>query len=209
MTEADYIEKYSSSHLDQVLGWLEKQTHLRTNCARMLSGKVVGGLISHLSQMIRPKAILELGVFTGYSTICLAAGLAEGGVIDALELNDELEDLIKEGYSRAGISSRVNLIFGDAKEIIPSLSREYDLVYIDANKREYLEYYNLVFDKVRSGGYILADNVLWSGKVLEDPQPADAQTAGIEAFNRAVAADNRVENLILPFRDGLNIIRKL
>lgn len=207
MTEKEYLRSRSTAVSD-ALQWLERQTHLRTNHARMLSGPEVGSLLSLLSELIHPRCILELGVFTGYSTICLAKGLAAGGTIHAVEINDELEDLIREGYDRAGITGQVQLHFGDAKQIIPQLDCRFDMVYIDANKREYTEYYKLVFDKVAPGGLILADNVLWDGKVLLEPMPADSQTQGIAAFNDLVAADDRVENFILPVRDGLSIIRK-
>ena len=208
MTEKEYLHSHSTPMSD-ALQWLERETHIRINHARMLSGREQGSLLSLISELARPSSILELGVFTGYSTICLAKGLAEGGTIHAVEINDELEDLIREGYCRAGIEDRVQLHFGDAKQIIPQLNCSFDLVYIDANKREYPDYYRLVFDKVTPGGLILADNVLWDGKVLQEPMPEDAQTRGIAAFNDMVAADERVENFILPLRDGLNIIRKL
>lgn len=204
----DYIAAYSQPQ-DRVLAWIEKQTHLRTNHARMLCGPVEGKLLEMISGMISPRRILEIGVFTGYSSICLARGLKEGGMLDALELNDELEDLIREAYRRAELEDRIRLYIGDAKEIIPGLDPEaYDLVFIDANKREYTRYYDLVWDKVRPGGYILADNVLWNGKVFSEHAPADAQTRGIMDFNERVRNDPRVENVILPLRDGLNMIRK-
>jgi predicted O-methyltransferase YrrM len=208
MTEKEYLKTHSTP-ASEALQWLERQTHLRTNHARMLSGHEVGSLLAMISRLARPANILELGVFTGYSTICLAEGLAEGGTIHAIEINDELEDLIREGYGKAGIDGKVQLHFGDAKEIIPTLDCRFDLVYIDANKREYPDYYNLVFDKVVPGGLILADNVLWDGKVLQEPMPQDSQTRGIAAFNDMVAADPRVEVFILPVRDGLSVIRKL
>ncbi|MBP5302508.1 MAG: O-methyltransferase [Bacteroidales bacterium] len=207
MTEKEYLRSHSAP-ISEALQWLERETHVRTNHARMLSGPYQGSLISFISELARPASILELGVFTGYSTICLEKGLREGGVIHAVEINDELEDLIREGYRRAGIEDRVQLHFGDAKQIIPQLDCLFDLVYIDANKREYPDYYRLVFDKVAPGGIILADNVLWDGKVLQEPMPQDAQTRGIAEFNDIVAADSRVENFILPVRDGLSIIRK-
>ena len=207
MTEKEYLRSHSSE-VSEALQWLERETHIRTNHARMLSGPDQGSLISFISELTRPANILELGVFTGYSTICLAKGLREGGSIHAIEINDELEDLIREGYRRAGIENKVQLHFGDAKQLIPQLDCVFDLVYIDANKREYPDYYRLVFDKVAPGGLILADNVLWDGKVLQDPMPQDAQTKGIAAFNDMVAADTRVENFILPIRDGLSVIRK-
>ncbi|MCF0167357.1 MAG: O-methyltransferase [Bacteroidales bacterium] len=207
MTEQEYLEQFSTPQ-NPALKWLERQTHIRTNHARMLSGPVIGRLLSFFSKSVRPKAVLELGVFTGYSTICLAEGLDNDGHIDSLELNDELEDLIREGYRRAGIEDRVRLQFGDAKELIPTLEGPYDLVYIDANKREYPLYYELLFNKVRPGGLILADNVMWDDKVLQDPLPSDAQTRGIHQFNQLIASDDRVENFILPLRDGVNVIWK-
>lgn len=212
---ADLLNKYLtdfSSKQDPVLGWLQKQTNLRTNHARMLCGPVEGKLMEFVSRMVAPMAILELGAFTGYSAICLARGLREGGVLDSLELNDELEDLILEAHQRAGLQDKIKLHIGDAKQTIEELRAQgkmYDLVFIDANKREYPAYYNLVFDLVRPGGYILADNVLWDGKVIGEDTPKDAQTQGIYNFNKMVKEDPRVENVIIPLRDGLNLIRKL
>lgn len=212
---ADLLNKYLtdfSSEQDAVLGWLQKQTNLRTNHARMLCGPVEGKLMEFVSRMVAPMAILELGAFTGYSAICLARGLKEGGVLDSLELNDELEDLILEAHQKAGLQDKINLHIGDAKQTIEELRAQgkmYDLVFIDANKREYPAYYNLVFDLVRPGGYILADNVLWDGKVIGEDIPKDAQTQGIYNFNKMVKEDPRVENVIIPLRDGLNLIRKL
>lgn len=212
MTDAlhEYIEKYSSGQ-DEVLAWLQKQTHLRTNHARMLCGPEEGKLLEFISRMIAPEAILEIGAFTGYSAICLARGLKAEGLLDSLELNDELEDLILEAHERAGLAGKIKLHIGDAKETIGKLKKAgkmYDLVFIDANKREYGRYYDLLFDLVKPGGYILADNVLWDGKVYATPLPADAQTQGIYLFNKQISEDPRVENIILPIRDGLNIIRK-
>ena len=212
---ADLLNKYLtdfSSKQDPVLDWLQKQTNLRTNHARMLCGPVEGKLMEFVSRMVAPMAILELGAFTGYSAICLARGLREGGVLDSLELNDELEDLILEAHQRAGLQDKIKLHIGDAKQTIEELRAQgkmYDLVFIDANKREYPAYYNLVFDLVRPGGYILADNVLWDGKVIGEDIPKVAQTQGIYNFNKMVKEDPRVENVIIPLRDGLNLIRKL
>lgn len=207
----DALDRYlaeNSTPVSPTLDWLERQTHLRTNHARMLSGQQVGALLHHITLMLAPSRVLELGVFTGYSSICIASALRERALLDSIEINDELEDLIREGYARAGVSDRINLIFGDAGAIIPELDATYDLAYIDANKREYALYYREVIDKVRSGGYIIADNVLWDGKVYDGSGACDGQTRGIEEFNRIVAEDDRVENFILPLRDGLNIIRK-
>ncbi len=209
MKEAQYkyIDQFSQEQ-DTVLAWLERQTNLRTNHSRMLCGPVVGKLIEFISGMIAPTNILELGAFTGYSSICLARGLKPGGHLDSIEINDELEDLIHEAHEKAGLNDKITLHIGDAKEIITKLGKKYDLVFIDANKREYCQYYNLVFDYVTPGGYILADNVLWDGKVYSDPVPTDAQTQGIYKFNEMVKNDPRVENVIIPLRDGLNLIRK-
>ncbi len=192
------------------MDWLERQTNIRTNHSRMLSGAVQGRFLMMLTEMIAPERVLELGTFTGYSAICLASRLPEGGHLDTLEINDELEDLILEGFERAGVSDRITLHIGDCKQTLADLrgGAPYDLVYIDANKREYVEYYNLVFDMVRPGGYILADNVLWDGKVCMDDLPTDRQTQGLSLFNDLVASDPRVEVVILPLRDGLSVIRR-
>ena len=206
----EYLLQYSQEQ-DPVLQWLQKQTNLRTNHARMLCGPVEGKLMEFISRMLRPSNILEIGAFTGYSAICLARGLDENGTLDSLELNDELEDLILQAHEKAGLSEKISLHIGDAKETLKRLKEEgrmYDLVFIDANKREYVTYYELVFDMVRPGGYILADNVLWDGKVLQENVPQDAQTQGIYKFNKIVKEDPRVENVIIPLRDGMNLIRK-
>jgi predicted O-methyltransferase YrrM len=201
-----YITEFSQGQ-DDVLDWLEKQTHLRTNHGRMLCGPVVGKLLEMISRMIAPSSILELGAFTGYSSICLARGLKEGGHLLSIEINDELEDLILEAHSKAGLQDKITLHLGDASQIIKSLDKKFDLVFIDANKREYCQYYEMVFNYVKPGGYILADNVLWDGKVYASPLPTDAQTKGIYNFNKMVKEDPRVENVIIPLRDGLNLIR--
>jgi predicted O-methyltransferase YrrM len=177
----------------------------------MLSGAVQGQIMRMLVQTSGASRILELGTFTGYSAICLASAMPDGGHLDTLEINDELEDLILEGFERAGLADVIDLHIGDCKETLRRFreeGREYDLVYMDANKREYPEYYELVFDMVRPGGLILADNVLWDGKVCEYPMPQDKQTLGIARFNDMVTEDRRVESVILPLRDGLNLIRK-
>ena len=205
-----YIKDHATEP-SEALAWVEKQTHVRTNHARMLSGAVQGQIMRMLVQTSGASRILELGTFTGYSAICLASAMPDGGHLDTLEINDELEDLILEGFERAGLSDVIDLHIGDCKETLRRFrkeGREYDLVYMDANKREYPEYYELVFDMVRPGGLILADNVLWDGKVCEDPMPQDKQTLGIARFNDMVSADPRVESVILPLRDGLNLIRR-
>ena len=205
-----YIKDHATAP-SEALEWVEKQTHIRTNHARMLSGSVQGQIMRMLVQTSGASRILELGTFTGYSAICLASALPEDGHLDTLEINDELEDLILEGFERAGLSEKISLHIGDCKETLRRFleeGREYDLVYMDANKREYPEYYELIFDMVRPGGLILADNVLWDGKVCQDPLPQDKQTLGIAAFNDMIKEDRRVESVILPLRDGLNLIRK-
>lgn len=212
-----YIEDHASSP-SEALEWVVKQTHIRTNHARMLSGAAQGQLMRMIAQMSGARRILELGTFTGYSAICLASALPEDGHLDTLELNDELEDLILEGFEKAGLADRISLHIGDCKETLQRFRSKmentegpdmlYDLVYIDANKREYCEYYDLVFDMIRPGGLILADNVLWDGKVCQDPLPQDKQTLGIARFNDMISADPRIESVILPIRDGLNLIRK-
>lgn len=206
-----YIREHSTQQ-SEALRWVEKQTNIRTNHARMLSGSVQGELLRMLVKMSGAKRVLELGTFTGYASICLASALPEDGHLDTLELNDELEDLIREGFERAGVSGRISLHIGDCKKTLQEFKnevfRQYDMVFIDANKREYCDYYELVFPLVRPGGWILADNVLWDGKVCAETISQDRQTQGILAFNEMVAADPRVENVILPIRDGLNIIYK-
>jgi predicted O-methyltransferase YrrM len=203
---ADHATKQS-----EALDWVVRQTHIRTNHARMLSGSIQGQLMRMLVQMSGAKDILELGTFTGFSAICMAAALPQDGHLDTLEINDELEDLILEGFERAEVEEKIDLHIGDCKETLRRFreeGRQYDLVYMDANKREYCEYYELIFNMVRPGGLILADNVLWDGKVCLDPLPQDKQTLGIAAFNDMIKEDRRVESVILPLRDGLNLIRK-
>lgn len=209
MPNLEQYLKESNSEMNAALEWLENETSLRTNHARMLSGPVVGQLLTTFVNMLSPANILEIGTFTGYSAICLALGLKPGGHMDALEINDKHESLILEAFSRAGVSNRITMHFGDAKEILPTLTKTYDLVYIDGNKREYCAYYDLVFPLVREGGYIIADNVLWDGKVYAEKPSGDAQTQEIIRFNNKIKEDRRVENFILPLRDGLSIIRKI
>ena len=207
----DPLERYireNSTPQGEVLDWLERESWLRTSHGRMVAGPEVGALLNLLVRELRPRRVLELGTFTGYSTIWMASALPEGGRLDTLEINDELEDLIREAFRRAGVADRVRLVIGDALDVLPMVDETYDLVYIDANKRDYVAYYQEVINLVRPGGLIVADNVLWDGKVCAGEPPRDQQTRGILAFNDLVAGDTRVENFILPLRDGLNIIRK-
>ena len=202
--EEQYVAEHSSPQ-SEALEWIQKQTHIRTNYPRMLTGAVQGRFLTMLARISGAERVLEIGTFTGYSSTCFAYGIKEGGMVDTLEINDELEDLIREGWERAGVRDRITLHIGDAKETLRTLSGPYDM---DANNREYCDYYDLIFDLVRPGGLILADDVLWDGKLWQDPMPSDKQTLGIAAFNDMVATDSRVESVILPWRDGLNIIRK-
>ncbi len=205
------IEKYILAHIDSeddVLHELDRETHLRMRGSRMLSGHLQGKLLTMFSQMIRPNRILEIGTFTGYSAICLAKGLSDQGKLITIEKNDELQFLADKYFNKAGFGHQIEQRTGRAKDIIPTINEQFDLVFIDADKREYSEYYRLVFDKVKFGGFIIADNTLWNDKVLEKINEDDAQTKGIEEFNTAIAHDQRIEKIILPFRDGLSIIRK-
>lgn len=204
-----YVELHSSFR-NEALDWLERQTNIRTNYPRMLTGKVQGEFLYMMTRMISPRNVLEIGTFTGYSAICMALALEGEGHIDTLEINDELEDLILEGFERAGVSGRVSLHIGDAVEFLRGEDGKklYDLTFIDANKREYPDYYELALTLTRPGGFILADDVLWDGKVYAEQVPTDKQTSGIVRFNDLAASDPRVETVILPVRHGLSIIRK-
>lgn len=202
-----YIRRHSTLPSEALL-WIEKQTNIRTNYPRMLSGPVQGELLKMLVEISGAERVLEIGSFTGYSSACMALGLPEGGHIDALELNDELEELMREGWERAGVSDLITLHLGGAVQTLGSLDGGYDFAFIDANKRQYLEYYELVLPLMRSGGLIVADDVLWDGKVYADIPSGDAQTRALLEFNDRVASDPRVEVVMLPLRDGLSLIRK-
>lgn len=209
MTDLDrYIETMSSAE-DALLHELERETYLRVLNPRMISGHIQGKLLEMIVRMIRPQKVLEIGTFTGYSALSMAAGLTEGGIIDTCEVDDELEMMILEYFERSKYADKLRLHIGSALDIAPSLGEVYDLVFIDGDKREYTAYYNMLFDKglVRSGSWIMADNILWYGKVTEPVVKGDKQTQGIIDFNATVAADKRVENVILPIRDGINLIR--
>lgn len=205
------MNKYLREHSTcpgPALDWIEKQTNIHTNYPRMLSGSVQGELLKLLVEISGARKILEIGSFTGYSAVCMALGMPSDGHIDALEINDELEPLMREGWKKAGVSDRITLHIGDAKETLAGLEGPFDFVFIDANKREYPDYFSAVVDKVRPGGLIVADDVLWDGKVYAEPLPADAQTAGLLKFNDMVADYPGVEVVVLPLRDGISIIRK-
>lgn len=207
----DAQERYvldCSSPQGEALAWLERESWLRTSHGRQVSGPTVGALLRQFVLLLQPRRVLEIGTFSGYATVWMAGALPGNGRIDTVEINDEMEPLIREGFARAGVADRVRLHIGDALAVIPTLEKPFDLVFIDADKRDYVAYYQAVVDDVRPGGLILADNVLWDGKVYADPMPRDRQTVGLHAFNDLVAGDSRVDSFILPLRDGLNIIRK-
>ncbi|MGN1237781.1 MAG: O-methyltransferase [Muribaculaceae bacterium] len=204
----DYILKHIDAEGDD-LRRLNRETHLYHLRPRMCSGHLQGRMLKMMVRMIRPRHILELGTFTGYSALCLAEGLADDSCrVDTIEIDDELEDFIRSHFEASPLAPRIKLHIGDAREVLPTIEGNFDLVFIDANKREYCEYYNMVFDRVAKGGFIIADNTLWDGKVVDWGKKLDAQTEGILRFNDMIAADERVEKVILPIRDGLTIIYK-
>ena len=197
---------YKRQHIDdesELLSALNRETHLYHLRPRMISGHLQGRILKMFCRMIRPHRILELGTFTGYSALCLAEGMPEDAELHTIDVDDEIEEFTRSFIERSPWKDRIRFIIGDACEIIPSLEDIYDMVFIDANKRDYMRYYELVFDKVRPGGFILADNTLWDGKVVTDPLSRDAQTVGIERFNDEIADDTRVEKVIIPLRDCL------
>ena len=207
MSLEEYIEQHSSPE-NEVLSAINRDTNIHVLNPHMLSGQVQGRVLSFLSQMIRPRRILELGTFTGYSALCLAEGLPDDGELITIEHNDELEPIIRRNLSRSPLCERIQLRIGDCKLVIGDLEGLFDLVFIDADKREYVEYYDLIFDHVAPGGWILADNTLWDGHIIDPAYDRDKQTLGLRAFNDRIASDPRVEQVILPLRDGLTLIHK-
>ena len=207
------LEDYILSHIDaepENLHQLDRDTHLRLLYPRMCSGHHQGRLLKMLVRMIQPRLVLELGTYSAYSALCLAEGLADDTChVHTVEIDDELEDFIREHLTQSPVGHRVTLHIGDAAQVVPTIEGDFDLVYIDANKRDYIAYYDLVMPRLRPGGFIIADNTLWDGKVADDNEHHDAQTQGILAFNDRVAADSRAEKVILPLRDGLTLIHKL
>ena len=208
MTLEEYIEHYSTPE-NEVLASITRNTHLHALNPHMLSGHVQGRVLSMISHMIRPKRILELGTFTGYSALCLAEGLAEDGQLITIEHNDELEETIRRNFNSSPLREKIELLIGDCKLVMDDLEGPFDLVFIDADKREYCAYWDLVMPLVPVGGFILADNTLWDGHVIDSAYDKEQQTRGLRAFNEKVAQDERVEQVILPLRDGLTIVRKI
>jgi len=206
----DDLQKYVEGHTSaepELLKKITRDTNAKVMMPRMLSGHVQGRFLSMISHFIKPQNILEVGTYTGYSAICLAEGLNLGGKLVTIDVNEELESRVRGYFQEAGLTEKIDYRIGDAANIIPTLDRIFDLVFIDADKENYSKYYDLVFDKVRAGGVILADNVLWSGKVTK-PKP-DKDTRALLEFNQKVMNDPRVENLLLSLRDGIMMIRKI
>ncbi len=203
------IEQYAEAHTspeNEVLQALVRETHLKTLAPRMLSGHLQGRFLSLITKLMQPRRVLEIGTFTGYSALCLTEGVVDGGILYAIEGNDELKHIIEKYIEMSGFQEKIKLLIGDALTIIPQLDEVFDLVFIDAGKRDYPTYWDLVIDKTRAGGLIIADNVLWSGKVVEEKKDLDTQI--LDSFNEKVLADVRVECVLLPLRDGLMMAMK-
>ncbi len=206
------IEQFVEAHTrpeSGVLKQLNRETYAKVLMPRMLSGHVQGQVLRMLSLMIKPKNILEVGTFTGYSGICLSEGLQEDGKLITIDVNAELEEMVRKYFELAGAENKIDYRIGNAMQIIPALNEKFDLVFIDADKENYSNYYDLVFDKVNTGGYIIADNVLWSGKVTEPKEKMDKDTRAIVSYSEKIHADSRVENVLFPVRDGLLVARKI
>lgn len=208
---SDALDHYCCSHTtpeSTVMRELNRQTHVQIMQPRMLSGAFQGRLLTFIAQMIQPKNVLEIGTYTGYSALAFLEGMSEESHLTTLDVNPELEDFVRSFFAKAGVENRVTWIIGDAQKTIPTLNKTFDLVFIDADKKNYARYYDLTFDLVPSGGYFLIDNVLWSGKVIEEVKSNDHDTKAILAFNQKIQSDDRVENILLPIRDGLMLVRK-
>lgn len=211
MQETESIEDYILRHIDDegdYLRALYRDTHVKLLYPRMASGHLQGRILKMFVRMIRPQRILEIGTYSGYSALCMAEGLEEGGTVYTFEINDEQEDFTRPWLEGSPHAEKIKFYIGDALELVPRMDLHFDMAFMDGNKRNYIDYYQMILPRLSPGGYILADNTLWDGHVLEHAAPADQQTQGIQAFNDLVAADTRVEKVILPLRDGLTIIRK-
>ncbi|MEM8893521.1 MAG: O-methyltransferase [Bacteroidota bacterium] len=205
----DYIEAHTEAE-SELLAKINRDTHVNVLMPRMLSGHLQGRVLSMISHMIKPKCCLEIGTYTGYATLCLAEGIAEGGEIITIDVNEELEDRVRSNLASANSHVKIDYRVGNALDIIPTLDKKFDLVFIDADKLNYGRYFDLIIDKMPEGGYILADNVLWSGKVIEEnAEHSDKDTKGIIDFNKKVHNDPRVANVLFPVRDGIMVLRKL
>ncbi len=206
------IEKYLSEHMtpeSDLLQQIDRETNLEVLMPRMLSGHLQGALLSAFSNMLQPSCILEIGTFTGYSAICMAKGLTKDGKLITIDKNEELEERVKKYFAASGFGDQIDYCVGNALTLVPTLTETFDLVFIDADKANYTTYYQQVIKNVRQGGFIIADNVLWSGKIVQYQKANDKDTVALREFNQLVTNDKRVENFILPIRDGLMIVRKL
>ena len=202
----DYCVEHSTP-MDELLYELDRETHLKTLAPRMSSGPIQGRILSLISNLVRPKYILEIGTFTGFATLNLVRGLQPDGELITVEVNAELQHISNKYFTKSGYGDRINQLIGNAKEIVPALDYKFDLIFLDAGKKDYPIYYELILPKLRKGGIILADNILWSGKILDENM--DKTSIVLDEFNKQVVEDSRVENVILPLRDGINVIRKL
>jgi caffeoyl-coA O-methyltransferase len=207
---SEELENYAAQHTEDeplLLQELNKRTHLNVLQPRMISGHFQGRFLSLLSKMVQPRTILEIGTYTGYATLCLAEGLHPDGVLHTIDIKEELTDLQREFFDRSGYGSQIVQHLGKAADIIPSLNTTFDLVFIDADKQNYAHYFDLVIEKMNSGGIILSDNVLWSGKVVEEVKHNDKHTQALMAYNQKIKDDPRVETVLLPIRDGITLSR--
>jgi predicted O-methyltransferase YrrM len=206
------IDDYTGIHTPKesdVLYELNRETHMKVLIPRMLSGHIQGRILSMFSHMIQPKNVLEIGTYTGYSAICFAEGMQEGGKLITIDINNELETMANSYFEKAGFTDKIDMRIGNAIDIIPSLDMKFDLVFIDADKHNYSNYFDLAIDKVNKGGYIIADNVLWSGKVIQEDVKTDVDTKALDDYNKKIHEDSRVENVLFPVRDGLMVARVL
>ena len=204
---SDYCENNTSPETD-ILAQLNRETYLKVVSPRMLSGHLQGRFLSFISKLQQPKLIVEIGTYTGYSALCLAEGLAENGKLISIDVNEETSAFAKSFIEKTAYTNKIELVLADAKDYIPTIKEEIDLVFIDADKKNYLNYYHLVIDKLKSGGLIIADNVLWSGKITMPENEMDKETLALHQFNQFVQQDSKVENILLPIRDGLMVVRK-
>ena len=211
MKDTDAIDKYIINHIDKEPDYLKalyRDTNVKLLRPRMASGHLQGRMLKMFVEMIKPKNILEIGTYSGYSALCMAEGLGEDGKIYTFEINDEQEDFTRPWFENSDYKDKIKFLIGDALDLVPKMDVTFDLAFVDGDKRKYIEYFEMVMDKLNPGGYIIADNTLWDGHVVHEHHSNDYQTIGIKKFNDMIAADDRVEKVILPLRDGLTIIRK-